>query len=502
MLLALSGCSEDSAERALEPGPSAVSGVDAGTGVGGAGDVGPARDAGEQANTGERDAGDAGKRDASAADATLNTAPVMADATTDAGSVLDAGSATSADPGAQSAPDAGQGASDFVEDHRAECTIASMPVAASLENIATLPDPFTMMDGTPVTTRAQWQCRREELGAMLEHYELGEKPRAPTSVSGAMSGQTLTITVTDQGKSITFTVAITKPAGTGPFPAVIGYGSVNLGTALWGSVSRPSTTPPPTTFNPSASNQMAKDGSQYRGQGLFYDLYGSDHEAGSLMAWAWGASRILDALIATPEAGIDPTRVAVTGCSRFGKGALVAGAFDQRIALTIPQEGGSGGCSAWRAIAYVKSQGSDIEQLSNVAGGRIGSAPASAPTSVIRPSTASRTITTSSPGMIAPRALLNVEQDGIAWLGPAATHINNVAAREVFTALGAEDAHTYTLSGGHDHCILPMSQHHWVESYVKKYLHGQEGEAAAIEVTPGHTVERARWIDWTTPTLR
>ena len=31
----------------------------------------------------------------------------------------------------------------------------------------------------------------------------------------------------------------------------------------------------------------------------------------------------------------------VTGCSRFGKGAFVIGAFDQRIALTMPIESGS-----------------------------------------------------------------------------------------------------------------------------------------------------------------
>jgi len=55
------------------------------------------------------------------------------------------------------------------------------------------------------------------------------------------------------------------------------------------------------------------------------------------MAWAWGVSRIIDALEVTPAARINPTKVGVTGCSRNGKGALVAGAFDTRIALTIPQ---------------------------------------------------------------------------------------------------------------------------------------------------------------------
>jgi cephalosporin-C deacetylase-like acetyl esterase len=40
---------------------------------------------------------------------------------------------------------------------------------------------------------------------------------------------------------------------------------------------------------------------------------------------------------------IDLKHLAVTGCSYTGKLALIAGAFDERIALTIAQESGGGG---------------------------------------------------------------------------------------------------------------------------------------------------------------
>ena len=391
---------------------------------------------------------------------------------------------------------------DFVEDHRDECPIGPMPSVDALPEQAALPDPFTMMDGTPVTTLAQWRCRREEIAAMLEHYELGDKPRHPDSVTGSLSGNTFTIQVNDAGQEMRFTVQLRKPAGPGPFPVVIGYIRVNLGGAL-GDL--PVATIDYTTgdlFNKDAPNQMAKDGSAYRGQGLFYDLYGSDHSAGALMAWAWGTSRIIDALIATPEAGIDPRRIAVTGCSRYGKGALVAGAFDQRIALTIPEEAGSGGASAWRGIAHMKSLGEDIEMLSNVAGG----------TNWFRSSFArdfSDATINRIPydhhqlaGLVAPRGLLSLEQASIAWLGPGASHINNVGTREIFLALDAEQEHTYSLNSGNEHCALPSNQHHWVRSYVQKHLLDQQGEPAAIETPPGFSVERDRWIDWATPTLR
>ncbi|XYI04163.1 hypothetical protein ACMHYB_45505 [Sorangium sp. So ce1128] len=43
---------------------------------------------------------------------------------------------------------------------------------------------------------------------------------------------------------------------------------------------------------------------------------------------------MIDALEKPPSANIDPRRIAVTGCSRDGKGALTAGAFDELSLVT------------------------------------------------------------------------------------------------------------------------------------------------------------------------
>src|SRR5260370_31810176 len=68
------------------------------------------------------------------------------------------------------------------------------------------------------------------------------------------------------------------------------------------------------------------------------------------MAWAWGVSRII-AVIRQPDGSIfKADAMGVTGCSRFGKGAIVAGALDQRIGLTMPIESGTAGVPILRGV--------------------------------------------------------------------------------------------------------------------------------------------------------
>ena len=67
---------------------------------------------------------------------------------------------------------------------------------------------------------------------------------------------------------------------------------------------------------------------------------------GALRAWAWGAGRALDYLETDPT--VDTKEVGIEGVSRYGKGALVTMAFDQRFADVLVGSSGKGGATLLR----------------------------------------------------------------------------------------------------------------------------------------------------------
>ncbi len=384
----------------------------------------------------------------------------------------------------------------YIEDPGAACEVPSTEFDSAefdaLPDIEEMPDPFTMLDGTKVSSRSQWVCRRAEISALLQKWELGDKPDKPASVEGSMSEDTLEVTVSDgKDKALTFSAGITYPStGTAPYPAVIGLagGSLPRDTILGLGVAI-------INFdNDTMGDQGGMTDKGTRGNGRFFDFNG-DVDAGALLAWSWGVSRLVDALEVTPDADIDPTRLAVTGCSRNGKGALMIGALDNRIALTIPQESGSGGVASWR-VSQEDAETLNVQTLASAASEqpwfRYGFS-------------SFRTRVNALPidhhevmGMVAPRGLLVIGNVEMEWLGRNSCDQSVAAARLIYEALGAKQNMGHTESS-HAHCEYVTAEIPVLEAFIKKFLLQEDVSTGYWTVT--HDFEQDKWADWSVPDL-
>ncbi len=375
------------------------------------------------------------------------------------------------------------------------CNIISLPSYNQLSSNAFLPDPFTFLDGSKVTTKTDWICRRAEIAALAQEFEFGIKPCTPYSATTATfskSTNTITVTVTQNEKTISFDCRIIYPtSGTPPYPAIIGIGYSFLNNTLLSNLGVAIIIFP--------NDQIAEQNNiGSRGKGKFYDLFCSNHSAGALIAWAWGVSRLIDALEKTPETNIDPSRIGVTGCSRNGKGALVAGAFDERIKLTIPQESGSGGAASWRVSDAQKKAGQNVQTLSQIVTencwfranfSQFSSSAEKLPFDhhMIM-------------ALCAPRALLVIENTWMEWLGNLSTWTTANAARFVWEALGVPDHMGFSQIGHSDHCGYPDVQIPELEAYVKKFLIGNGNDDTYIMKTDGNlTFDKEKWVNWSVP---
>jgi (4-O-methyl)-D-glucuronate---lignin esterase len=410
----------------------------------------------------------------------------------------------------------------FEENGGAACAAPALPPLEQLPPQPSLPDPFLSSTGQRIATRAEWACRRAEIAAQVQEYELGPKPPKPSVVTGALSGDQLTITAGEPGHTVSFSVGIARPAASAatttpnaPVPALIVIGGRSSLSPVFAGRGVAVISFDNNAMGAQGNKQEGDVYTNTRGQGTFYELYGKDHPASSMMAWAWGVSRVIDALAATPEAGIDVKHLAVSGCSRNGKGALVVGAFDERIALTVPQESGAGGTASWR-ISQAQMDNYRATVAPNPPGGKGVQTllQASGEQPWFRASFAQFGKSTSDVnrlpfdqhmvlGLVAPRALFVLDNTDMQWLGDDSSFTNAVAAAEIWNGLGAQGSMGASQAGGHPHCTdVPQPQLDELGAFIDKFLLGVTDTDTMVLHSDRIKPDRARWVTWSTPALK
>ncbi|WP_204045004.1 glucuronyl esterase domain-containing protein, partial [Acrocarpospora phusangensis] len=344
------------------------------------------------------------------------------------------------------------------------------------------------MNNTRITAKSEWRCRREEIKRLAERFVYGEKPPKPTTVTGTVSNTSISVSVNHNGRSSSFSASVSLPSGTGPFPAVIVYGGFGANTNAIRAAGAAVINYDPYVVGREGTPRNNK-------QGAFYTIYGNTSATGLLQAWGWGVSRIIDVIEQSGGNILKPDATGVTGCSRFGKGAFVAGAFDQRVALTMPIESGTAGVPIFRGIP-----GEGAQSLSSAYGEQpwFGDAFGTFTGSPTRlPVDTHMTV-----AMIAPRGLFIMDNPHIANLGPRSASVAALGGQEVYRALGAGDNITYwsDVADG-THCAnrsewaTPLTQN------IQKHLTKTGNAAGTMRISSRASGNLAEWRDWTTPTL-
>jgi lysophospholipase L1-like esterase len=250
------------------------------------------------------------------------------------------------------------------------------------------PELLTLKSGARVTTRQLWSRRRAEIVEDFEREVYGRIPKGVPKVTWTVAerdtgtvgglrviGRQLVGRVDNSSYpllSVDIAATLVLPAeAKGPVPVMIMFRPGSLAQALGRPTPPPAGRPaftlpplPPGSDAPS-TEQLIVDGWAFvilnpasiqadNGAGLTKGIIGLVNKGqprkpddwGSLRAWAWGASRVLDHL--ETDGAVNAKQVGIEGVSRYGKAALVTMAFDQRFATVLIGSSGAGGAKPHR----------------------------------------------------------------------------------------------------------------------------------------------------------
>ena len=236
------------------------------------------------------------------------------------------------------------------------------------EIIKPFPDPFLLNNGTKVNSQHDWFLRREEIKETLLTLEYGKMPGAPDKITSAIyntrdlgqgrSLKTIILTLTPDesnlNNQINFTLWVYIPNGTGSqepmSERILDRGYLYV------------------CYN---HTELDPDTRGYDVQGPCQRAY-PEYSWGSIAVWAWGAMRVLDFLLNeswvetnNEVLELNPNAIIITGHSRRGKTALLAGAMDERFKMVVPNGSGCGGAGSFLVKGYLAETIADITAEEN-----------------------------------------------------------------------------------------------------------------------------------------
>ena len=311
-----------------------------------------------------------------------------------------------------------------------------------------VPDLMRLNSGQAVDNPQAWAFRRKELSHAALSQVYGPLPPLPALTSAELLHEA--VSALSDGARVqswrvlvdgrqAFMLRVLLPAGRGPFAVLVSgdacwtYASEAVQKSVlargyaWAEFNRVEIMSdlPPAAGTPQTCAALA---------GV---------STAAIAAWAWGFHRAVDALVQMPA--LNPQAIAVVGHSRGGKAALLAGALDERIALTSANNSGAAGAGSMRCL------GRGAESLQDLVRAFPHWLPAfwqSRSASVQAPDFDQHCLL----ALIAPRYVVNTQALDDLWANPAGTLASHLAAGQVYKWLGAADRQVLAFRpGGHAH---------------------------------------------------
>ena len=331
--------------------------------------------------------------------------------------------------------------------------------------IKKLPDPFLKEDGNRVVTLEDWNLRRQEIKDMIVNIQYGSMPNSPEKVTITnLESKTLDggetqdelyfdfVPKRDQPE-IKFGMNVTvlspsveavkrrqnsvKDFGVNGIPALIYVGKSVFYDLLQNGY----------MMICYENNQLEpmEMGNPIVGpaQQAYEELEPGKYSWGSISVWAWGALQLLE--YALTLTAINKKQIMISGHSRNGKTALLAGALDDRIAIVNPAGSGCAGAGSYLAL------GDDCEDLAALTSrkrwwawthpdfekwaGREKDLPFDQHFLM---------------GLVAPRPLLRTEGHNDLWANPKGTYASFLATQPIYDFLGTPKRNgIHIREGGH-----------------------------------------------------